>query len=141
MTVWVVVNLVNLLQGTGFATRVTDPNINRILGTVIVALGVPAGIALVSLFRSNSGWRFYWGPVLFVMFVVASLTIDYLLKVEFRSPRRPEILVPYLVLFFGSILLMGAPMLRVNRRLWAVTVATTLILLGAMGYAMTRGVA
>lgn len=50
------------------------------------------------------------------------------------------ILVPYLVLFFGAILLMGLPMFRVNRHLWLVTVVTTVLLLGSMGVAMRKGV-
>ncbi len=41
---------------------------------------------------------------------------------------RYEILVPYLVLFFGSIFLMGIPMYRMKKKLWLVTVATTLLL-------------
>jgi hypothetical protein len=136
----VVVNLVNLLQAAGFATRVVDPNINRILGAGIIALGIPAGLALLSFIRSNSGWRFSAGPVCFIVFVTTSFVVDYLLEVEFRMPRRPEILVPYLMLFFGSIVLMGAPMLRIDRRLWGVTVVTSLILVGAMAYAMVEGV-
>jgi len=141
ITVWVVVNLVNLLQAAGFASRVVDPNINHILGAAIIALGVPAGLALVSFIRSGSGWLFYAGPVCFIAFVAAEFTVDYVLDLEFRSPRRPEFLIPFLVLFFGSIVLMGAPMLRISPRRWAVTAATALVLLGAMGYAMVEGVA
>lgn len=48
--------------------------------------------------------------------------------------------VPYLVLFFGAILLMGLPMFRLNRGLWLVTVATTTLLPGSMGVAMYKGV-
>lgn len=141
LTTWGVVNLVNLLQAAGFATRVVDPNINRVLGAGIIALGVPASFALGSFIRSHSGWRFYAGPLCFVTFIVFAIPVDYVLQLEFRSPRRPEILVPYLVLFFGSVALMGAPMFRIDRRLWAVTALTTLILVGSMGYAMTQGVA
>jgi hypothetical protein len=60
--------------------------------------------------------------------------------VEFRSPVRAGILVPYLVLFFGAILLMGLPMFRLDRRLWLVTVVNTVLLLASMGVAMRRGV-
>jgi hypothetical protein len=136
----VVVNLVNLLQAAGFATRVIDPGINRTLGIGIMVLAVPAGFALISFVRANSGWRFYLGPALFLVFVITELIVDHFLELEFRSPRRAEILIPYLTLFFGSIVLMGAPMIRFHRRLWAVTSVTTLILLGAMGFAMARGV-
>jgi hypothetical protein len=44
------------------------------------------------------------------------------------------------MLFFGSILLMGLPMFRLDRRLWLVTVTTTVLLLGSMGIAMRMGV-
>ncbi len=50
------------------------------------------------------------------------------------------ILVPYLVFFFGAILLMGLPMFRINRLLWLVTVATTVLLLGSMSVATFKGV-
>jgi hypothetical protein len=52
---------------------------------------------------------------------------------------RSEILVPFLLLFFGSIMLMGLPMYRIDRRLWLFTVATTVLLLGSMGIAMRKG--
>ena len=53
---------------------------------------------------------------------------------------RYGILVPYLLLFFGAILLMGLPMFHLDRQLWLVTVATTVLLLGSMGVAMRKGV-
>ena len=53
---------------------------------------------------------------------------------------RTGILVPYLVLFFGSILLRGLPMFRLERRGWLVTVATTVLLLGSTGVAMRKSV-
>jgi len=66
--------------------------------------------------------------------------VEYVWRVEFRSPMRYDVLVPYLVLFFGAILLMGLPMFRMNRPLWLVTVATTVLLLSSMGFAMSKGV-
>ena len=35
---------------------------------------------------------------------------------------------------------MGAPMLRINKRLWAVTAATSVLLLGSMLWALSLGV-
>ncbi len=59
---------------------------------------------------------------------------------EFAAVGLPSILVPYLLLFFGAILLMGLPMFHMDRRLWLVTVATTVLLLASMGLAMRKGV-
>jgi hypothetical protein len=107
-----VVNAVNVLQSAGFLSRVYTGNreINQLLGLVYLA------------------------------FVGFEVVVDYVWRVEFRVPRRCGILVPYLLLFFGAILLMGLPMFRLNRRLWLVTVATTVLLLASMGVAMYAGV-
>ena len=142
LTVWSVVNAINILQSAGFLSRVVTGNraINHLLGYGIVALAVPAALAIVAFTRTRAGWRHWIGPAAFLGFVVFMVFVEYIWQIEFRSPIRDEILVPYLVLFFGSILLMGLPMFRMNRRLWLVTVVTTVLLLGSMGFAMYMGV-
>ena len=142
LTVWAVVNAVNVLQTAGFLSRVATGSmrVNRAIGYVIIALAIPATVAMVAYLRSGAGWRFWIGPAVFDMFVAFSLVVDHLYPVEFRSPARPAVLVPYLLLFFGSILLMGLPMFRIDIRLWAVTVTTTAALLASMVFAMIRGV-
>lgn len=142
LTVWAVVNAVNLLQAAGFISRVFTGNraINHVVGYIIVVLVVPAAVALFALVRARAGWLHYAGPAVFCVFVLFMIAVEYVWPVEFRSPVRAEILVPYLLLFFGSILLMGLPMFRMDRGLWLVTVVTTILLLGAMGVAMRKGV-
>lgn len=142
LTVWGVVNAVNLLQAAGFLSRVHTGSraINHILGHVVIALAVPAAVALVAFVRARAGWRLWLGPAVYLAFVALEVVVDYVWVVEFRSPRRYDVLVPYLVLFFGSIMLMGLPMFRLDRRLWFVTVATTMMLLGSMAVAMYAGV-
>ena len=81
--------------------------------------------------RARAGWLQCAGPAVYFAFVALMVAVEYVWPVEFRSPPRPLILV----LFFGAIL----PMAFLDRRLWLVTVATTL-LLGAMGFAMRSGV-
>jgi hypothetical protein len=138
--VWLVVNAVNLLQSIGFVTRPFAPGVNPALGLVIVALGVPAGVALAGFVRAGAGWRHVLGPVVFIGFIGFSVVVDYWLDIEFRSPRVTAILVPYLTLFFGGILLMGLPMFRIDRSRWAVTAATTALLLATMVWALAHGV-
>jgi hypothetical protein len=142
LTVWGVVNMVNLLQAAGFLSRVVTGNreINHLLGYGIIALGLPAILALVAFIRVRANWRQWMGPAVFLAFLAFMIFVEYIWQVEFRAPMRYDVLVPYLVLFFGSILLMGLPMFRMNRRLWLVTVATTILLLGSMLYAMYMGV-
>ncbi len=142
LTVWGIVNAVNVLQAAGFLSRLQGRGMetNRLLGCVIIALSIPALAALVALMRAKAGWLQWSGTVTFLAFVALLIVVDYVRPVEFRSPMRAEILVPFLLLFFGSILLMGLPMYGMDRRLWLVTVGTTILLLGAMGIAMRAGV-
>jgi len=142
LTVWGVVNAVNVLQAAGFGSRVGTGSmaINHLLGYVMIALAVPATLALLAFTRAQAGWMQWVGPVVYLAFVAFMVVVDYVWPVEFRSPMRYGILVPFLLLFFGAILLMGLPMFRSDRRLWLVTVATTVLLLGAMGVAMHKGV-
>lgn len=142
LTVWGVVNAVNVLQSAGFLSRVVTGSraINHLLGYGVIALAVPAALTIVAFVRVRAGWRQWIGPAVFLAFVAFMIVVEDIWQVEFRSPMRYDILVPYLVLFFGSILLMGLPMFRMNRRLWLVTVATTVLLLGSMGVAMYMGV-
>jgi hypothetical protein len=140
MTVWGVVNAVNVLQTVGFATRPVAPEVNEVAGWVMVVLAIPATAALVGFVRAGSGWRLIVGPTVYDLFIGFMLVVEDWLAIEFRDPRRPAILIPYLVLFFGSIVLMGAPMLRINKRLWAVTAATSVLLLGSMLWALSIGV-
>ena len=142
LTVWCVVNSVNVLQAVGFLSRVRtgDMAINHLLGYMMIALAIPATLALVAFGRARAGWLQWVGPGVYLAFVALMVFVDYVWPVEFRSPMRYGILLPYLLLFFGAILLMGLPMFRLDRRLWLVTVATTIVLLGLMGVAMYKGV-
>jgi hypothetical protein len=141
LTVWGVVNALNLFQAVGFRSRVRSRSmvINHRMGYAIIALAIPAFIALLAFVRAGSGWLNISGPVIFLAFVLLMIDVDYIWKIEFRSPMRYSIAAPYLLLFFGSILLMGLPMYTLNRNLWLITVATTIVLLVAMVNAIREG--
>ena len=140
LTTWVVVNLANVTQAVGFASRRRHGMVvNHALGLVVAGLAVPATAALVGYAHAGSPW--WIGPAVFDAFVALMLIVDYLRPVEFRQPARPAILVPYLILFYGSILLMGLSMFDLSRGLWLVTVASSVVLLAAMAQATRHGTA
>lgn len=104
---------------------------------MIAVLAVPATVALVVHVRAGSRW--WVGPALSDLFIVFILAVDYAWPVELRYPTKPAILVPYLLLFFGTILVMGLSMYELNRGLWLITVGTSATLLASMAVAMRRG--
>ena len=85
LTVWGVVNAINLLQAAGFLSRVFTGSraINHALGYVMIALALPAAAALVALARAGAGWRQWIGA--------ANLSCDrfYVCLGEMSSVGRP----------------------------------------------------
>jgi len=142
LTVWGVVNAVNALQTLGFLSRVRTGTmaINQLLGLAIALLAIPSALALFAFLRSKAHWFHWIGSLVFLVFLAFMGIVDYIRPLEFRSPPRPAILIPYLVLFFGSIVLMGMPMFRISRKLWLVTLLTSVLLVTSMGLAMLAGV-
>ena len=142
LTVWGVVNAVNVLQGIGFFSRLSSGSLalNHVLGYVILALGLPAAAALVAFLRTGAAPLQWVGTAVFLAFLALMLVVDYVRPVEFRAPPQYAILIPYVVLFFGAILLMGLPMYGLSPPLWLVTVVTTVFLLASMGAVMRAGV-
>lgn len=63
MTVWLVVNAVNALQGIGFLSRVLTGAmvINYYLGFVIMLLAIPAMIALIAFIIEGASWIHWIG--------------------------------------------------------------------------------
>ena len=100
-------NAVNLKQAAGFLSRVRTGSmaINQLLGYGMMALAVPATLALVAFWRARADWLQWVGPAVYLAFVALMVVVEYVWPVEFRSPTRYGILVPYLLLFFGAILL------------------------------------
>jgi hypothetical protein len=100
LSVWAVVNAVNVLQSVGFLSRVRTGSmaINHSLGYVIAALALPSLVALLAFVRTGAGWLQWTGPAVFLAFIALMIGVDYVWTVEFRSPKRYAILVPYLAL-------------------------------------------
>ena len=86
MTVWGVVNAVNLLQSVGFATRPVAPEVNEIAGLVMAVLAIPATAALVGFVRAGSGWRLIAGPAGYDLFIGFMLVIEDWLAIESATP-------------------------------------------------------
>lgn len=109
------------------------------LAAAVMCFGI-AAVALTAFVRAGEAGRWWSGPAVYLAFVALMIAVEYVRPVEFRSPARPGVLVPCLLLSFGSIVLMGAPMFRAGRRLWLVTVASSVLLVVSMSLAMGKGV-
>jgi hypothetical protein len=75
----------------------------------MVALALPAALDMIAFVRAQVGVLQWIGPAVYLAFILLMIVVEYVSPIESRAPPRHGILVPYLLLFFGAILLMGAP--------------------------------
>lgn len=136
--VFVVVNVTAVAQTIGFFSRPSGPAVQSAMGVLVMAMAVPAAAALVLEHGAGTPVRSA-GIVMFIAFALMELMVDYVLDVEFRQPRNAAVLVPYLVLFYGSILLMGLSLFRASLVLWGITAITCAGLLAATVWAQLKG--
>jgi hypothetical protein len=71
---------------------------------------------------------------------VFELILDYVKKIEFRNPRKLKILVPYLVMYYVSIILMWGLTWTLGILFGIITGITYFLQLGFAIYAGKHGV-
>jgi len=134
-----VVNTTNVLTFLLFLSRVKWPNKEMKLGISTILMAIPA-IVIASL-NTTAGreWVYWVMPLIFVAWAILALVVDVIRKEEFRQPRNPKILVPFLLLFYISLGGMGALTWQMSLGLWALTAATFALQFCGMVYAFRHG--
>jgi hypothetical protein len=103
---FITINVFNLAVFALFVSRVKKPESSKKIGVFSLLLGIPTLIIAIFnmiLFRE---WWYWLFPMLLLGFMIFSLIVDYIKKIEFRNPRKLSILIPFLIIFYISIILM-----------------------------------
>ncbi len=103
---FIIINLFNLSIFALFLSRVIKSEVSKKIGIFSLLLGIPTLIlAIINLIFMRE-WYYWFFPLLLVGFILFTLIVDYIKKIEFRNPRKKSILIPFLILFYVSIILM-----------------------------------
>lgn len=103
---FIVINIFNLSVFALFLSRVKKPGVSNKIGIFSLSLGIPTlTIAIINLILQREWWYWFF-PLILVGFILFSLIVDYIKKIEFRNTRKKSILIPFLILFYVSIILM-----------------------------------
>lgn len=103
---FIIINIFNLSVFALFLSRVKKPGVSKKIGIFSSSLGIPTlTIAIINLILQREWWYWFF-PLLLVGFILFCLIVDYIKKIEFRNPRKKSILIPFLILFYVSIILM-----------------------------------
>jgi hypothetical protein len=130
---------VNVVAGAMFWARVRRAAWAGPLGVAAVLLGVPALLLAVAGAASGVSWTRWVFPLLYAVFAAVTLLLDFILKVEFRSPRRSRILAPFLILYYVPLVAMWGMLWDLGLVYWALNGVSYLGMLWASLWAVRKG--
>ncbi len=114
----------NVLTILVFASRPRHPARAKAFGLGFIALAVPAAVIIVTFVEEGRPWGYFIPPALFITFVILVLLLDYILRIEFRSPPRYNIMGPFLLLYYIAQMGMWGLTWDLGLAIWGFTGAT-----------------
>jgi hypothetical protein len=132
----VIANLVNLLVAALLVVRVRGwATVERGLGIAVMAMALPVGVGIVLNALARRPWWTIALPALLVLFCAVELTLDYILKMDFRYTR---LLWPYLMSYYLALIGMMGYSFGVGKVQGFTTLGTYLLNLAATWYSYAR---
>lgn len=89
-------------------------------GWIVYALCIPALVISIVLLHGGKSWSFWLGGFNFVVFAAFGYWIDFVAQIQFRSPLRVSILLPYVFLYLATVMFYWWPVGLLSRPLWFV---------------------
>ena len=90
------------------------------IGWIVYALCLPAAVISIILRRGGKSWSFWLGGFLFILFAAFGYWVDYIAQIQFRSPLRLSVLIPYVILYLATVMFYWWPVGLLSRPLWFV---------------------
>ena len=92
-------------------------------GRVVYALAIPFAILSLIQLAVGNPWWLWLGGFLYAAWAVFGHLVEYVLRIEWRSPVRWAIFVPYVLLYLATSMLYWWPLARLSGPLWFMAAA------------------
>ena len=87
-------------------------------GYLVYALGLPAAGVSLLLLLGGVTWSLWLGGFLYLVWAIFSYTVEYRMKIEWRSPIRWPVFGPYITLYLGTVMFYWWPLNLLWKPLW-----------------------
>ena len=101
-----------------FAIRKTNLDLILQYGWVFYLLSIPAVIVSIIVLRAGKPYSFWLGGFIFLVWAIFGYIIEYQLGIKWRDPLVLSILIPYVLLYLGTIMFYWFPLGILSRPLW-----------------------
>ena len=92
-------------------------------GVFVYGLGISAVIVSIALWVGGQPWYLWAAGLLYLAWAAFGFGVEYLLHINWRTPIRWPISIPYIVLYLASIMFYWWPLATISRPLWFVYAA------------------
>ncbi|MBD3201931.1 MAG: hypothetical protein GF316_18085 [Candidatus Lokiarchaeota archaeon] len=123
-----------------FIGRVKNQMVANISGKLFIILGLPLFlIVFINLLLIREWW--YWlFPSILLIFIIFTLIVDIIKKIEFRNPKNYKILIPFLILYYVGLILTWGITWTIGAIFGFITMISYFFQLAASVYAGKHGV-
>jgi hypothetical protein len=123
--------VIQLVLLTHFALRRWAFSTAMRFGVLVYGLGIPAVLVSIVLWVGGQPWYLWLAGVLYLAWAAFGYAVEYLLHINWRTPIRWPIFIPYVALYLASIMFYWWPLATISRPLWfvyaALFVASTIL--------------
>jgi hypothetical protein len=89
-------------------------------GWIVYALSIPAVVVSLVLLLGEAAWYLWVGGFIFVAWAIYGYWVDYVKRIQWRTPIRWQTGGPYLLLYLATLMFYWWPLGRISRPLWYV---------------------
>jgi hypothetical protein len=110
-----------LFQGlliTHFTLRKWHFDLAMRYGRIVYALGIPAAGVSIFLALNNTNWSFWLGGILYLVWAGYGYTVEYIRRIQWRSPPYWPVLGPYVTLYLATVMFYWWPLALIYKPLW-----------------------
>ncbi len=101
-----------------FAIRKTNLDFILKYGWIFYLLSIPAVIISIIMLREGRAWSFWIGGFIFFVWAIFGYVVEYRFGIKWRNPIVLSVLIPYVLLYLGTIMFYWFPLGILGRPLW-----------------------
>jgi hypothetical protein len=86
-------------------------------GPIVYALSIPAAAVSIVLLAGGTAWSFWMSGFIYLIWAIFGFIVEYVKRIEWRSPVRLSILGPYIFLYLATVMFYWWPLALVYKPL------------------------
>lgn len=115
--------LIQIVLIVHFALRNWRFEVAMRYGRLVYALSVPAALASLYLLLGGMESSFWIGGFIYLTWAIFGYTVEYRMKIEWRSPIYWQVFLPYVGLYLAMIMFYWWPLALIRKPLWFIYAA------------------